>query len=83
MDNNLSMNLALADQSLKNFMADLLEVLSNKIKIEDEPCVRLEYFGAVMEIRLVSFGNLTISRSTKSGHYLIHLYLSGALYNKF
>jgi hypothetical protein len=58
--NPLMVNLAQADQSVKNFMADLLEGLNSQLKQHDEPCIYMEYFGAVMEIRLVAFGEQEI-----------------------
>lgn len=52
---NLSLYLDEADQSVKNFIASLLETFSAQIKQEDDPRVQLEYFGALMEVRLLSF----------------------------
>lgn len=44
-----------ADQSVKNFMAFVLEMFSEQIKNSNDPGVTLEYFGAQMEIKLLSF----------------------------
>lgn len=52
---NLSHYLDDADQSVKNFIASLLDAFSNQIKKEDAPLVQLEYFGARMEVRLLAF----------------------------
>jgi hypothetical protein len=57
-NNNLSDYLTEADQSVKDFIASLLETFSDQLKQEDDPRVYFEYFGAVMEVRLISFGTV-------------------------
>ena len=61
-NNNLSGSLADADQSVKDFFASLYEMFSSQLKQDDEPLVELEYFGAVMEVRLLSFGGVDESK---------------------
>ncbi|WP_261887457.1 hypothetical protein [Vibrio aerogenes] len=61
--NHLMTNLSQADQSVKNFIADLLEELNTLSKSKTEPCIHMEYFGAVMEIRLLAFGEQKIRSS--------------------
>lgn len=55
---DLSHYLGEADQSVKNFIAFLLEMFSEQIKNNDDPRVQLEYFGALMEIKLLSFAGI-------------------------
>lgn len=52
---HLSHYLDEVDQSVKNFIASLLETFSSQLKEKDTPLVKLEYFSAVMEVRLLSF----------------------------
>ncbi|SIO96084.1 hypothetical protein [Vibrio spartinae] len=63
---NLSSSLAEADQSVKDFMASLYETFSSQIKQENEPSVRLEFFGGVLEVRLLSFDGVYNHKSRKS-----------------
>ncbi|KUI96988.1 hypothetical protein [Vibrio sp. MEBiC08052] len=48
-------NLIDSDQSVKNFMASLYETFSAQLKQQDDPRVKIEYFGGVIEVQLVSF----------------------------
>jgi hypothetical protein len=50
--------LAEVDQSVKNFIATILEEFDFQIKQNSDPLVQMEYFGATMEIRLLSFGEV-------------------------
>jgi D-Tyr-tRNAtyr deacylase len=52
---NLSSSLAEADQSVKDFIASLYETFSAQLKQQNEPLIKIEYFGAVMEVKLLSF----------------------------
>ncbi len=54
-NNTLQQQLAEAEQPVKNFMADLLEILGKKASNSQDPQLALSYFGAQLEIRLVSF----------------------------
>ncbi|RTZ16942.1 hypothetical protein EJ063_08335 [Vibrio aquaticus] len=54
-NHTLEQHLAEADQPVKDFMADLLEALGKKVSDEQEPRLALRYFGAQLEIKLVSF----------------------------
>ncbi|WP_047044433.1 hypothetical protein [Vibrio mexicanus] len=54
-NNTLQQQLAEAEQPVKNFMADLLEILGKKASNAQDPQLALSYFGAQLEIRLVSF----------------------------
>ncbi|KYN23830.1 hypothetical protein AUQ44_18355 [Vibrio cidicii] len=51
----LEQYLSQADQSVKDFMAEVLETLGKKISEEEEPLISLQYFGAKLEIKLLSF----------------------------
>ena len=51
----LEQRLAEADQPVKDFMADVLEALGSKASVSQEPRLSLRYFGAQLEIKLVSF----------------------------
>ncbi|ASA57633.1 hypothetical protein [Vibrio gazogenes] len=44
-----------ADQSVRDFIASLYETFSAQLKQQDDPRVKIEYFGAVIEVRLLSF----------------------------
>lgn len=44
-----------AEQPVKNFMAELIEALGQQISEEEEPLINLQYFGAKIEIKLLSF----------------------------
>ncbi|MDW6004800.1 hypothetical protein [Vibrio mangrovi] len=63
---NLSHSLTEADQSVKDFIASLYETFSFQLKQKDEPLVQLEYFGAVMEVRLLSFDGVYKSQVKKA-----------------
>jgi hypothetical protein len=52
---DLEQYLSQADQSVKDFMAEVLETLGKKISEEEEPLISLQYFGAKLEIKLLSF----------------------------
>ncbi|MEI8633019.1 hypothetical protein P4S72_15465 [Vibrio sp. PP-XX7] len=54
-----------ADQSVKNFIASLLEIFSSQLKQEDDPLIAFEYFGAVIEVRLLSFDGVYDVREEK------------------
>ncbi|CAM3521318.1 hypothetical protein VA7868_00882 [Vibrio aerogenes CECT 7868] len=64
--NQLTTNLAEADQSVKNFIADLLVELNNQLKQQSEPCIHVEYFGVLMEIKLLAFGEQQITPCQKA-----------------
>ncbi|EJL6398622.1 hypothetical protein NMR73_001572, partial [Vibrio navarrensis] len=51
---DLEQYLSQADQSVKDFMAEVLETLGKKISEEEEPLISLQYFGAKLEIKLLS-----------------------------
>ncbi|EDP58799.1 hypothetical protein [Vibrio sp. AND4] len=56
MNNNLlEQYLAVADQPVKDFMAEVLESLGKQKSEMQEPLITLHYFGALLEVRLVSF----------------------------
>lgn len=61
----LEQHLAEADQPMKNFMADLLEILGKKACSAQEPELVLRYFGAVLSIRLESFEGDEINANTE------------------
>lgn len=54
-NHNLEQHLAYAEQPVKDFMADLLETLGKKASQNKDPKLALSYFGAQLEIKLVSF----------------------------
>lgn len=54
-NHTLEQYLADADQPVKNFMAELLEALGKKVSDEQDPRLTFSYFGAHLEIKLVSF----------------------------
>ncbi|SJN53643.1 hypothetical protein VR7878_00422 [Vibrio ruber DSM 16370] len=62
---HLNTNLIDSDQSVKNFMASLYETFSVQLKQQDEPRVKIEYFGAVIEVQLVSFDGVYKRQKTK------------------
>ncbi|WP_070963873.1 hypothetical protein [Vibrio sonorensis] len=47
--------LARADQPVKDFMAEILEALAKKLSGKEEPIIKVRYFGARLEIKLLSF----------------------------
>ncbi|MEH0715878.1 hypothetical protein H4F42_26195 [Vibrio owensii] len=51
----LEQYLAEADQPVKDFMAEVFESLGRQILDMQEPLITLYYFGALLEVRLVSF----------------------------
>lgn len=51
--NNLSSALADADQPVKDFISSIYEALDSQLKQQDDPRIKLEYCGAVMEFRLL------------------------------
>ncbi|MDC0612749.1 hypothetical protein OAP63_18625 [Vibrio sp.] len=53
-------------QPVRNFIADLLEQFNDKIEVSDEPTVQLEYFGAKLEIKLISFDGIYEANNRKS-----------------
>ncbi|MCG9576735.1 hypothetical protein L1D14_10840 [Vibrio tubiashii] len=55
MDNRIQQHLADADQPVKDFMAELLETLGKQVSENQDPKLDLSYFGAKLEIKLVSF----------------------------
>ena len=61
----LSDYLVEADQSVKNFLASLLEKFSDQIKREDDPFIQFEYFSAVIAVRLLSFEGNNIVQNEK------------------
>ncbi|WP_425665788.1 hypothetical protein ACPUEJ_08120 [Vibrio tubiashii] len=54
-NHNLEEHLADAEQPVKDFMAELLETLGKKVSENKDPKLALSYFGAQLEIKLVSF----------------------------
>ena len=54
-NHRLEQYLAEADQSVKDFMAEVLETLGKQMLDGQEPRIMLHYFGAQFEVRLVSF----------------------------
>ncbi|MEF1253996.1 hypothetical protein [Vibrio sp. M260112] len=54
-NHTLEQHLADAEQPVKDFMAELLEALGNKVTDNQDPKLALRYFGAQLEIKLVSF----------------------------
>ncbi len=61
----LEQHLAEAEQPMKNFMADLLEILGRKACSAQDPELVLRYFGAVLSIRLVSFEGDKMNENTE------------------
>lgn len=61
----LEQHLAEAEQPMKNFMADLLEILGRKASCAQEPELVLRCFGAVLSIRLVSFEGDKMNANTE------------------
>jgi|GEM_PF-1584931 len=57
-NNRLEQHLADADQPVKDFMAELLETLGKKMSANKDPKLALSYFGAQLEIKLVSFDGM-------------------------
>ncbi|KLN64548.1 hypothetical protein [Vibrio sp. VPAP30] len=57
-NNRLEQHLADADQPVKDFMAELLETLGKKVSANKDPKLALSYFGAQLEIKLVSFDGM-------------------------
>ena len=57
-DHDLEQYLSTADQSVKDFMAEILETLGKQISDNQDPTLVLSYFGAQFEIKLVSFEGL-------------------------
>jgi len=54
-NHTLEQHLADAEQPVKDFMAELLETLGKKVTENQDPKLALRYFGAQLEIKLVSF----------------------------
>ncbi|MGD8118933.1 MULTISPECIES: hypothetical protein [unclassified Vibrio] len=54
-NHTLEQHLADAEQPVKDFMAELLEALGKKVTDNQDPKLALRYFGAKLEIKLVSF----------------------------
>ncbi len=47
-----------ADQPVREFIASLYETFSAQLKQQDDPRVKIEYFGGVIEVQLVSFDGI-------------------------
>lgn len=54
-NHTLEQHLADAEQPVKDFMAELLEALGKKVTENQDPKLAVRYFGAQLEIKLVSF----------------------------
>lgn len=51
----LSSTLVDSEQPVREFIASLYEIFSTQLKQQDDPRVKIEYFGAVIEVQLVYF----------------------------